>query len=162
MGSTDGDRRSAGGSASAAVPFIVIGFVGIIAGGLLSALTASAPNRDTAWLTAYLVLAVGVAQIGLGLGQAALSGIRLNPSMLIGQLTCWNLGSLAVIAGTIAGPLWLVDVGGAAMVIALALFARSTWHPSSRGSRSLLYGYRILVLFMLISVPTGLVLARIN
>jgi len=147
------------------LPFTVIGVLCIIAGGLLAAATAPAPSEHTTWAAAYLVLVGGVAQIGLALGQAMFTA-RISTPLLAGQVAGWNLGNAAVLTGTLLGTTALVDLGGALLAVTLGLMARSLGparvRPVGSARRWWLYGYRLLVVIVFVSVPVGLVLAQIR
>ncbi|MGH7876959.1 MAG: hypothetical protein ACRENM_04725, partial [Candidatus Dormibacteraceae bacterium] len=107
---------------SAATPFVVTGLASITAGGLMSALTASAPSRHSSWLVAYLVLVVGVAQIAVGAGQAVLARRPISPAWLTLELLAFNVGNLLVVIGTLLYRPPLVDAGGTLFGIGLILF----------------------------------------
>lgn len=147
------------------LPFTIIGVVCIIAGGLVAAVTAPAPTEPWTWAAAYLVLVAGVAQVGLGLGQAMFTS-PTPPRIVAAQAAGWNLGNAAVIGGTLLGNLALVDVGGVLLVVTLGLLARGLTpagvRPVDGARRWCLYGYRVLVLILLVSIPVGLVLARVR
>ena len=77
------------------------------------------------------------------------------------QFTAWNLGNGAVMAGTLAGITSLVDTGGALLVVALLLLLRGV--RTGREPRTwLLWAFRLLAAVLLVSIPIGLVLARIR
>lgn len=143
-----------------AAPFVLLGIAGVIAGGLVSALTATAPTGQIAWLVAYLVLVVGVAQIGLGTGQAWLAARPLGGGLLVTEFLGFTFGNAGVAAGTMLSLPILVDVGGVLLVVSLALFFWGV-RRSVRGGW-LRYLYRALVVLLLVSVPIGLVLAQIR
>ncbi len=143
-----------------AAPFVLIGIAAVIVGGLLSAVTATTPTRQIAWLVAYLVLVVGVAQIGLGAGQAWLAVHPLGGGLLAGEFLGFTLGNAGVAAGTMLSLPVLVDAGGILLVGSLALFLWGVRH-SARGGW-LRYLYRALVALLLVSIPVGLVLAQIR
>lgn len=143
---------------STASPILVVGGLGIIAGGLLSAATASAPTRHIAWAVAYLVLVVGVAQICLGAGQALLAERTPRWSVTIAELIFVNLGNAGVLIGTVLETPWLVDAGGVALIVALVYFVvGARGHTELRWLR---YLYWFVIVVLLISIPVGLVLAR--
>ncbi|WP_200834572.1 hypothetical protein [Amycolatopsis alkalitolerans] len=136
-----------------------------MAGGLVAAVTAPAPSTHASWAAAYLVLVAGVAQIALGLGQAALASHPPSTRQVAAQVIGWNVGNAAVLAGTLTGVLPLVDLGGALLVIDLALLihaVRGGLRRSTRVGRWALYGFRVLVLLLLVSIPIGLALTRIE
>lgn len=152
------------GRRAALVPAAALGALCIVAGGLLAAASAPMPSEKASWAAAYLVLVGGVAQIGFGLGQATYHASASTRSVLA-HLVGWNLGNALVMAGTLAGLTALTDVGGALLVAALLLLApglRSARGPVRRSIPWLLWGYRAVVLLLLISIPVGLVLARLR
>jgi hypothetical protein len=104
------------------------------------------------------VLVAGVAQIALGLGQAWLAVRPPGQDLVVAELTLYNLGNAAVTGGTVVDRTWPVDVGGALLFVALALYLWST--RGARGGRAV-FAYRSLVAFVLLSIPVGLVLARV-
>lgn len=147
------------------VPFTTIGTACVVAGGLVSAAIAPSPTTHGSWAVAYLVLVGGVAQITLGLGQAMLAPGLPERRRVAAELVAWNLGNALVMTGTLTGILTLVDVGGVILVAGLALLATAVKGGARNEERSrqwLLYGYRVLVIGLLVSIPTGLVLARIG
>lgn len=139
--------------------FISLGMVFVVAGGLISAVTASVPSQRTAWLVAYLVLIGGAAQIGLGYGQSRLADENPSQRRVLGEVLAFNLGNAAVIAGTFLVQPYFVDAGGAAIVVSLVLF----W-TGARGRRRgwLRYVYVILVAILIVSIPIGLALAHVR
>ncbi|HEX7105216.1 MAG TPA: hypothetical protein VF218_04560 [Acidothermaceae bacterium] len=157
-----------GGRASArwvgSWPLFAIGGIGVIAGGLVAAATAPSPTEHGSWAAAYLVLVVGVAQVALGAGQLALCEGTPSTRLVGLEAAGWNVGNALVIAGTLAGNAAAVYAGGALLVVALATFTHGVRRSPalSRGGRLLLYAFRTLVLLLLVSIPTGLVLATIR
>lgn len=142
-----------------ATPAVVIGALGVIAGGFASAAGASSPTRHLAWAVAYLVLVVGVAQICLGLGQAVLGERAPGRSFTAVEVVAFNLGNAGVLVGTLRETPWLVDVGGVALIVALVGFmlgARGRAEP-----RWLRYLYWFVIVVLVVSIPVGLVLARV-
>lgn len=157
-----GQSSGLGERAWHAVPFVLWGFVGIIVGGLLAAVTHPLGwQAHGSWAAAYLVLVVGVAQLGLGVGQAWLSERLPGRRHVAGELTGWNLGSALVILGTLLARTWVVDVGGALLVVALALFVLAVrgWAGTPTWAW---WAYRLLTLVVLVSVPVGLVLSALR
>ena len=143
----------------AAAPFVVIGTASIIAGGLISGVMAHAPTRHGAWLVAYLILVVGVAQIALGIGQAWLAGCALRGRVLGIEFIAFNLGNAAVVLGTLFVLPLLVGVGGAALIVALVFFYLGVRGGGVSGWPRYVYWFVITVL--VVSIPIGLVLARV-
>lgn len=140
-------------------PFVVLGSACVVGGGLLAAVTASRPSQEGMWTVAYLVLVGGVAQLVLGAGQPLLAARRPSPRTLALELVAFNVGNAAVIAGTLLERAWVVDAGGALLVLALALFLYGV-----RGGRPglALLAYRLVAGVVLVSIPIGLVLAHIR
>lgn len=146
--------------AHTALPFLAIGTGCVIAGGFVAAVTAHAPTEHTSWAAAYLVLVAGAAQVALGAGQALLARHRPSARLVVGELLAWNLGNAAVIAGTVAGVTAAVDVGGAALVVALMLMLAAT--TGRRRTGWPLWVFRGVVVVVLVSIPVGLVLAELR
>lgn len=147
------------------MPFAAFGTGCVVAGGLVAAVTAPAPSTHASWAAAYLVLVAGAAQVGLGFGQAVLAPRAPSGRRVAAQVGAWNGGNAAVLAGTLTGVLPLVDLGGALLVIGLALLVHTVRGDLGRGPRSgrwALYGFRLLALVLLVSIPIGLILARIG
>lgn len=147
------------------LPFAVAGMLCVVSGGLIAAVTASAPTEHGTWAVAYLVLVCGVAQTGLGLGQALSTSHTPAPVVAV-QWVGWNLGNAAVLVGTLTGRTAVVDVGGVLLVVALLLLARGLFPAGVRrvagAHRWFRYVYGLLILLLLISIPVGLVLARVR
>jgi hypothetical protein len=137
---------------------LLIGTACIVAGGFVAAVTAASPSEKGAWVAAYLVLVVGVAQIALGAGQAWLAREAPPAGVVAAELAIFNLGNAAVIGGTLADTTWIVDIGGVLLIAALTMYLGAT--RSARGGWPLLV-YRVLIAFVLISIPVGLMLARL-
>lgn len=145
---------------SVMVPFLIIGSACVVAGGFVAAVTAHAPTEHASWAAAYLVLVAGVAQVGLGAGQALLARRPPSARIVAGELVAWNLGNAAVIAGTVGGATVAVDAGGVALVVALLLILVTTTRPRRTGWP--LWAFRGLILVVLVSIPVGLVLAAVS
>jgi hypothetical protein len=148
----------------ALVTAVAIGGVCIVAGGLVAAISAPAPSEQASWAAGYLVLVAGVAQVGLALGWATLDG-RDSRRATRAYPILWNSGNALVLAGTLAGLTVLTDLGGALLLAALIVLLPGLGSPRSRATarrRWLVRAYRGLVLILLISVPVGLVLARLR
>ena len=145
-------------------PLFAVGGAAIVAGGLVAAATAPSPSEKGSWAAAYLVLVVGVAQIGLGAGQAALSTATLSTRILGTETIGWNVANAAVMAGTLSNVVSLVDIGGTLLVATLAMFATQVrgGEAAFGGRRWPTYVFRGLVVVLLISIPVGLVLATVR
>lgn len=144
---------------SHALPFVGIGTVCVVAGGMVAAVTARNPTESGTWAAAYLVLVAGVAQIALGVGQALLAEEMPPPRLVVAELILWNCANTGVLAGSLLGVEPLIDAGGGLLVVVLALFAHRV-RGAGRAARRLLFAYRLLVVALLVSVPIGLLLAR--
>ena len=144
-----------------AFPFVIIGAAATVAGGLVSAASAPSPSYLASWAVAYLVLVVGVAQVVLGIGQSTLANAPLTARVLSIEAVIFNLGNLGVLLGTIVGQSLVVYVGAALIVAALLSFL---W--AVRGTNThrvaLNWGYRVLIVVLLVSIPVGLVIATIR
>ena len=138
---------------------LVIGAGAVVAGGLVAAVTGPAGWERGSWVAAYLVLVVGVAQLGVAAGLAWLGDPAPTRRSIVAGVVVWNLGHVAVLAGALGRVEWAVDTGG--VLIALALLgALLAVRPGRAGW--LLWTYRALVVVVLVSVPVGLVLARLR
>lgn len=141
-----------------AVPFVLAGLLGIVAGGIAAAVAGPTGWESGSWVAAYLVLALGVGQIGLGVGQATLAATVPTHGAIRAELIAWNVGSLAVVLGTLATSPLVVTSGGVAMMITLVLCAmairatRTTYVWAARG-------YVGLIAILVISIPIGLTLS---
>jgi hypothetical protein len=138
--------------------FVIAGACCVIAGGLIAAITAHDPTRHGVWSVAYLVLVGGVAQVALGAGQAILARELPDHTTTTLEFVALNAGNAAVIAGTLLDLTWLVDAGGILLIATLILFLRGV-----RGVPNIapVLVYRALIVFVMGSIPVGLVLARL-
>lgn len=147
-----------------AAPATLVGVFCVVAGGLVAAFTAPNPTEQGTWAAAYLVLVAGVSQVGLAVGQSLLAAGGLPAWTSRAELVTWNGGNAAVLTGTLVGTTWLVDIGGALLVVtlALAVFAVRGHPVPDEGRRQALAGraFQFLVLVLLPSIPIGLWLAR--
>lgn len=143
------------------LPFVVIGTVGIVAGGVAAAVTGPTDWSNGSWCAAFLVLVVGVAQIGLGAGQAALAPNLPSRGLVLGQCVTWNVGSAGVIIGTLVDSPALVSAGSAVFLVAVALAAfAARGHSGLTGrARVFLLAFRVLLVVLLVSTPIGIVLS---
>jgi len=110
------------------------------------------------WLVAFLLLVGSVAQLLLALGQSALHPEGTAPGRVTAEAILWNVGAVLVPLGTLTGGKAWVVVGSAALVAGLVLFGQSTLESSS-GAQPLWTLYWILILFMGVSVVTGIALS---
>lgn len=142
----------------AAVPAVAIGTACVVAGGLVAAFSAPMDIDHGSWVAAFLVLIGGVAQIALGAGQAWLAERAPRRRTIAAQEWSWNLGGVAVLAGTLVSLPVLTSIGGLSIAISLALFANGTRSRSDE-LRKLVLLYRCVVVFVLASIPVGIALA---
>ena len=151
----------AAGSLRGAMAFGVVALICVVAGGLVAAVTGPLHLEHGSWAAAYLVLVGGVAQGALGISQYFLAAQRFVGWKVIAELVAWNSASAAVIGGTLVGNPWVVDAGGALLVVSLALMFRTV---QGRGAMSgwVLWGYRALLVVIAVSIPVGLVLAHLR
>ncbi|HKZ09787.1 MAG TPA: hypothetical protein VJL61_03660 [Rhodanobacteraceae bacterium] len=140
----------------AARPFAWLGVAAIIAGGLVAAVVAHRPVQPLVWMSAYLVLIVGVAQIVFGAGQAWLSERAPSPGWVASEWMVFNLANAGVIGGTLAGSFGLVMAATALFALGIALFLLGTRGAARSGW---LLGYRILLGLVFLSSLTGLALS---
>lgn len=144
-----------------AVPFVVIGIAGIVVAGAVSAASASAPSYTSSWAVAYLVLVVGVSQLALGLGQSRLAAVQPSRRVVAAEAVTFNAANIAVLVGTIMVWPVLTDVGGALFIGALALFVWGVRTACTR-ERWLLYGFRAVIVVLIVTTPIGLVIAALR
>lgn len=140
----------------AARPFAWLGAAAIIAGGLVAAAVAHRPVQQLVWMSAYLVLIVGAAQIGFGAGQAWLSERLPSGGWITGEWIVFNLGNVGVIAGTLLGSFRMVLAGTVLFAAGTAAFLLGTRGPMRGGW---LAGYRILLGLIFLSSLAGLALS---
>lgn len=145
----------------AARPFLVIGSVCTVVGGVVAAVTRPTDFELGSWLAAYLVLVGGVAQIALGAGQAWLADEPPRASEVNVEVATWNFGVVATVVGSLASAPVVTTLGGIASALALGLFLVGVRTPGSapRWARIL---YRWVVAIVLLSIPVGLALAWIR
>ena len=137
--------------------FVLLGAIATVAGGLTAAITRPAGVAAGAWVAAYLVLVAGVAQVGLGLGQALLAGGVPSLGYRRWELALFNLGNLGVLVGTVAEIVALVMAGGVILLVSLLLFFAAV--RRSRGHRRYLIMYRLLTALIAVSIPIGLTMS---
>jgi hypothetical protein len=152
--------------AAVAAPFLILGTVWVVTGGLVAAAIAPDPTPHGSWAVAYLVLVAGVAQVGLGLGQALLAPSTPTRRRVAVQIGTWNAGNAGVLVGTLTERAFLVDMGAAVLVVSLVLLVVGVRggdvEHGLRWRCWALYGFRFLVIVLLLSIPVGLLLARIG
>ena len=148
---------------------IGLGYACIIAGGLVAAVAAPLDLYRGSWVSAYLVLVGGIAQLGLGWAPGWL-GRPLGTQRAWWQLLAWNLGNAVVIVSTLA--LWPlgVSLGSILLVIALAL-ALLGWFGRRGGEDAVRVDglgrlasilYLGLIVLLIVSIPVGILLANLR
>lgn len=146
------------------LPFLIAGIAYTIAGGMLAAATAFTTTEKTAWATAYIVLIGGVVQVALGAALATLAP-EADAKWKWGIFGLFNVGNIGVLVGQLTATVLLTDV--ATVVLALSLvgaFVATTRGAAgaSQAHRKLLLAFRILLVFLAVSMITGIVLAQIG
>lgn len=144
-----------------AVPFVVVGSVAVVAGGLVAAVSRPTDFGHGPWLAAFLVLVAGVVQIVLGAGQSWLADQPMAAGPVRLELVSWNLSVLTTVVGTLVDAPVLTTVGGVLMIVALALFLRGV-RAAASAPRWAITTYRVLVGIVLVSTPVGLALAWVR
>lgn len=143
-----------------ALPYVVVGSLLIVAGGLAAAVGSALQWERAAWVAAYVVLVGGVAQIALGVGRVLLAAAAPTPAERWAELLAWNGGAAAVLIGDLARALPLVVLGSAALLVALGLFFAGVRRGGRRvRSRWVLAAYDAGVVVLLASVVIGTLLA---
>ncbi|MCZ2402002.1 hypothetical protein IV498_02070 [Paenarthrobacter sp. Z7-10] len=138
---------------------MVLGTLGVVGGGLLSAMTAAGPSYHASWAVAYVVLVVGVAQIILGVAQASLTGGFVRGCIIAWEAVCWNLGSATVLTGTLASVPTLLYAGIILLLAALVLFAVAIRH----GRRGILFTVTwVVIIVLLVSMPVGAIIQAVT
>ena len=159
---------------AAARPFVVLGGIGVIAGGLVAAATAQSPSENASWAAAYLVLVIGAAQIALGFGQAVLPPQAPSTGQVRSRALGWAIANAAVMCGTLVDVPALLYAGSALLVVTLIAFLRALplTMPVGRlrhrgGLRQAgglrrawpIVGYRAIVVVLLVSTPVGCIVS---
>lgn len=142
-------------------PFIGVGVACTVTGGLVAAVTRPTGFELGSWVAAYLVLVGGVAQIGLGVGQAWLAQEPPARREVRAEVVTWNLSIVATVVGTLVASPIVTTVGGVVLVVALGRFFAGvrTAGAASRTARTV---YRGFAAILLVSTPVGLTLAWIR
>ena len=138
---------------------LIAGAVSVVVGGLAAAVTGPTEWSDGSWVAAFLVLVAGVAQLGIGAGQAYLVVTTPTVAFVTAQVVMWNVGCATVIAGTLLSSPATVAVASAPLVAALVMSMVALRGHSGAQRSVVLVGYRLLLLGVLVSVPIGLALS---
>jgi hypothetical protein len=154
----DDGRLDASAALPALQPFLDIGVVATIAGGVVAAITGPTGWDHGSWVAAFLVLVVGVGQISLAIGQAVCADrppSRRRRGLQAGML---NSGSALVIVGTLTAMPGVVTIGGIVLLAALVSFRRSR-AGNAVASVWLARVYTLLLTVLIVSTPVGLAMA---
>ncbi len=145
-------------------PFLITGVAAMIAGGFVAAVAGAVDWALGAWTAAFVVLVVGMAQVVLGLAQAALAPVLLDRNRVTAQWVLWNLGCAGVIGGTQIDATLVVAAGSALFLAALVLSEMTVRvHSGLVGTpRTLLMIYRVLLALLLVSVFIGMILSIVG
>lgn len=146
------------------IPFAVVGMMGVIGGGIAAAVTGPTDWDQGAWFAAFVVLVVGVAQIGLGVGQAALGSTVPSKVAVAAQVATWNVGCAFVVAGTLASSPLVATVGSLIVLVCLAIAGKiAVGHSALDGTARLALAlYRLLLVVLVVSTPIGIALSWIR
>lgn len=155
-----GDLRAPGGFRDDLL-FRGLALLWVITGGLVAAVTGPLGLEHGSWSAAFQVLVGGVLQAALGIAQHALAPRGPSARTLVAEALTWNLGCLAVIAGTLLTAPLIVDGGGLLLVVALALMIRAVGR-GGHGPAWALWTYRAVLVVTLVSIPIGLLLAHVR
>lgn len=140
---------------------VALALSAITAGGIISAFTAKTPTRLHMWMSAYLVLVVGMLQFGLislwhDLGQPS-TNITLLAFLL------YNIGNAGTIIATVlknkkrSRSSFLIDLSGISIGISMIVLLYGLRHVSFNWLLSI---YILLILIVLVSMPIGIYLSH--
>jgi len=139
--------------------FSALGLGAIVAGGIFSAFSARHPTRFAMWLTAYLVLIVGLIQLGLIAGWQQLH--LATSAIIIACFAFYNIGNAAVVIGR-----WLkgkrnearfgVYIGSGLLIVSM-LFLGGT--ALGAGMSWTLVWFLALIIVVIASAPIGVILS---
>ncbi|CAN5562692.1 hypothetical protein BH23ACT6_BH23ACT6_11200 [soil metagenome] len=139
---------------------LVSAALSVIAGGLVAAVTGPLDLTKGSWLAAYLVLVCGVGGWAVGTVQEQ-AAPGLSPGRAKVQLSCWLGGNAAVIIGSLTSLSLVVDAG--ALLLATALVIALVAAPTAAAiGRLASWGYRFLLVLLMVSVPVGSGLAHLR
>jgi len=134
----------------------------VVLGGLVAAVTGPLDLAKGSWLAAYLVLVCGAAQVAMG--RSPIRSVRAPRTGWL-LLAGWNAGNAAVIAGTLIAQPFLVDAGGALLLVVLAVLLVGTLRRSPDGGGrhpAIRWTFAALLIVLIVSIPIGLVLAHLR
>jgi hypothetical protein len=146
--------------ATPATVLTAVGAACIVLGGLVAAVSGPLDLALGSWTAAYLVLVAGVAQYAMGRSRAHRADTTLRMPWAWAQVGAWNAGNALVIAGSLAGIPWLVDVGSVLLLAALVIAFRASW-PASL-PRWVEAAYRVFLVLLAVSTVIGSVIAHVR
>ncbi|MGV1037757.1 MAG: hypothetical protein ACOYD0_12140 [Candidatus Nanopelagicales bacterium] len=156
------------------IAMIAVGTSCVVLGGLVAAVTGPLGLGKGSWLSAYLVLVCGVSQLAMGVMGARVGGRQLSRRLGWTQFTTYNLANVTVIAGTLVGGLpFLIDAASVLLVVALGIALNRSGTRSrsaeaavteavSTSGRAVMWGYRGLLVVLLVSIPVGMLLSHLR
>lgn len=138
--------------------FNTTGYLAIAVGATISAFRARSPKRRTMWLVAYLVLIVGLFQIGLA------QGVKETIAGLIVYIL-YNGGSAGVIYGTIYATkdrpwLSIVSALSSLLITALSLVLLFSAEPLTVSIHSAIFSMTAIILVISSAVGSSLSVRR--
>lgn len=141
--------------------FCAVGVGSVVLGGLVAALTRPFELDSGPWVAAYLVLVSGVAQVGLGAGQAGLATRPPGFRVVLVELLAWNTSTVAIILGTLLGWPLLTSAGALCLLLAVGLLVQGV--PVRSANRSWpAAAHLALASLVALSAPVGVMLAWIR
>ena len=138
-------------------PFLAIGGIAIIGGGLVAAATRPLEFELGPWLAAFLVLVVGVAQITLGAGQIALVDNPPSAVVVWAEAALWNGGVAMTLIGTYREQPLITTLAAVPTIAAIILFVAAG--SGRHRHRWLQVVHRTFAMMIAVSVPIGVRLA---
>lgn len=128
----------------------------VVTGGLVAAVSGPLEWERGAWAAAFLVLVTGVSQTALATTRGLLGAASLRVGALVRRAVLWNLGSAAVLLGTMRGDPAVVTVGGVLLTVGIGSCARDLrCAPHHR----IWWAYLALVVVLGCSIPVGVALS---
>lgn len=127
----------------------------VIAGAVVAAVTGPTGWDDGSWVAAFLVLVIGVGQLGLTAGQTMLVADAISRRRLVGQAIAFNGGSGLVVAGTLIAAPVVVTIGAVALLGSLVSFA-AVGRGTSTPCRWIRPVYLGLLVVLIASTPVGI------
>ena len=139
-------------------PFLAVGVGAVVTGGLDAAASRPAGWERGSWTAAFLVLVVGVGQVGLAIGQSASGRRVVSTRTIVIELGSVNVGASLVIAGTLSSSPVIATIGSVLFALALVVFAHQS--RGRRGERGWLQRvYLTLLAVLVVSTPIGIALS---